>query len=61
MNPWKRDANENVNSLLRTIFPIGKDLAEVSEEEIIQALKSAKKMSGLEDRRTSHSWKIYRT
>ena len=36
---WQRGTNENANGLLREFFPKGKDFAEVSEEELIQALE----------------------
>lgn len=35
---WQRGTNENSNGLLREFFPKGKDFAEVSEEELGQAL-----------------------
>ncbi|GED71792.1 IS30 family transposase [Brevibacillus reuszeri] len=35
---WQRGTNENANGLLREFFPKGIDFAEVSEEELAQAL-----------------------
>jgi transposase, IS30 family len=36
---WQRGSNENGNGLLREFFPKGKDLAEVSDQELAHALR----------------------
>jgi len=38
MISWQRGTNENANGLLLQSFPKGKNFAEVSEGELVQAL-----------------------